>query len=147
MSSDLKEERDPSARRMHPFNPCLPNAMRFSQRYELEGGPEHARTPAVAKAVYHPPMPDNQAVISTYEDVVNAIRTLMETFSPESQGARLPPEVLLSDLDKLETHERRFTNYVLVVVATASIRVLAMAFDRDEFDVLAEVARSVGVAI
>jgi hypothetical protein len=92
-------------------------------------------------------MPDNQAVLSTYEDVVNAIWTLMETFSPESQGVRLPPEALSSNLDRLETHERRFTNYALVALAAASIRVAAMALDRDEFDFLAEVARSVGVDI
>jgi hypothetical protein len=54
---------------------------------------------------------------------------------------------LSSNLDRLETHERRFTNYALVALAAASIRVAAMALDRDEFDFLAEVARSVGVDI
>jgi hypothetical protein len=92
-------------------------------------------------------MPDHQEIISTYKDAVNAIWTLMETFTPESQGIGLPPEALSSNFDRLETHERRPTTYALVALAAASIRAAAMALDRDEFDILAEVARSVGVII
>lgn len=71
----------------------------------------------------------------------------METFSAESQGVGIPPEALSSNLDRLETHERRSTTYALVALAAASIRAAALAMSRDELDVLAEVALSVDVEI
>lgn len=78
-------------------------------------------------------------------DVIAAVRTLMQATSSDSLEGRQPQESLSTALSTLESHERKPTTYALVAFAAATIRMAASGLDRDESDVLAEVARGVGV--
>jgi hypothetical protein len=82
---------------------------------------------------------------ATYVDAVKAIKTLMETFSTGTLEDFNSSGELLESLTRLETHERRQTTYALVAIAAATIRGTSMALDRDEFEVLREIAQGVGV--
>ena len=79
-------------------------------------------------------------------DVVDTVRTLLETFSDDDtlEGLRRSGS-LLEGLVKLESHERLPTTYALVAFAGATARWAALQLDQDESDVLAEIARGVGV--
>jgi hypothetical protein len=78
-------------------------------------------------------------------DVIAAVRTLMETFKTDTIEGLQRSDSLLAALAELETHDRRGTTYALVAFAGATIRWTAAELNRDESDVLAELARGVGV--
>jgi hypothetical protein len=78
-------------------------------------------------------------------DVIDAVRTLMETFRSDTLEGLQNSGSLLETLAKLETHERRSTTYALVAFAGVTVRWAASEINRDEADVLAEIARGVGV--
>jgi hypothetical protein len=82
---------------------------------------------------------------STWEDVVKAVETLMASFSSDALQGLESADELLESLTRLETHEGRQTTYALVAFAAATIRWASAALDLDEAEILAEIARGVGV--
>ncbi len=78
-------------------------------------------------------------------DVVDAVRTLMQTFNSDTLEGLRRSESLVDALAKVESHDRRPTTYALVTFAGATIRWAASELQRDESEVLAEIARGVGV--
>jgi hypothetical protein len=84
---------------------------------------------------------------SVWIDVVDAVRTLMETFKTDTLEGLQHADPLLASLEKVETHERRRTTYALVAFAGATIRWAASELSRDEIAVLVEVARGFEVEL
>jgi hypothetical protein len=69
----------------------------------------------------------------------------METFSTGTTEDLERSGSLLAAIAKLETHDRGSTTYALVAFAGATIRWAAAELDRVESEMLAELARGVGV--
>jgi hypothetical protein len=69
----------------------------------------------------------------------------METFSTGTTEDLERSGSLLEAIAKLETHDRGATTYALVAFAGATIRWAATELDRVESEMLAELARGVGV--